>query len=144
MDIKTVLAPVDGSDESLAAAEYGLAIADAYDASVHALYVLGEESTAGLKAGEIEEQEVAAASTAFIDEIRALAGDVHVEQSTTHGFSASRLSQHPGSVILDAAEEIDADFLVVPREPLVGDPTAVIEKATEYVIAYASQPVLSV
>ncbi|MDZ7746453.1 MAG: universal stress protein [Halobacteriales archaeon] len=144
MDIETVLAPVDGSDESLAAVEYGLAVADAYDAAIHALYVLGEEATAGLEAGELEDQEVAAASSAFIDKIRARAGDVPVEQSTTHGFSASRLSRHPGSVILDAAEEIDADFLVVPREPLVGDPTAVIEKATEYVIAYASEPVLSV
>ena len=39
---------------------------------------------------------------------------------------------------------LDADFVVVPREPVTGDPEAVIEKAAEYVLAHASQPVLSV
>ena len=40
--------------------------------------------------------------------------------------------------------DVDADFLVVPREPVTGDREAVLEKAAEYVLSYASQPVLSV
>ena len=46
-------------------------------------------------------------------------------------------------MILDIAEEVDADLLVVPRKRDVEAP-AMLEKAAEYVVAYASQPVLSV
>jgi hypothetical protein len=34
--------------------------------------------------------------------------------------------------------------VVVPREPVSGDPDEVLAKAAEYVLLYASQPVLSV
>lgn len=144
MEIETVLVPVDGSEESVAAVEYGVAIADAYGASVHALYVLGEGMVRGVEAGDLADEEVAAESEAFLDEVQRMAGDVPVSRAMAAGFSLSRLSRHPGSVILDAADDVAADFLVVPREPLTGDPSAVIEKAAEYVLAHASQPVLSV
>ena len=144
MDIETVLVPVDGSDESMAAAEYGVAVADAYDASVHALYVLGEGVVRGLEVGDLEAQQVAAESESFMAEMRELTGDVALTHATAPGFSLSRLSRHPGSVILDAAEDVDADFLVVPREQVTDEADAVLERAAEYVIAHASQPVLSV
>jgi hypothetical protein len=51
---------------------------------------------------------------------------------------------HPGSVILDAADQIGADFLVIPRESAREESADVLEKAAEYVLLYASQPVLSV
>ncbi|HET7324453.1 MAG TPA: universal stress protein, partial [Halococcus sp.] len=38
--VETVLTPVDGSEQSLRAIEYAVAIAERYDARVHALYVL--------------------------------------------------------------------------------------------------------
>jgi hypothetical protein len=47
-------------------------------------------------------------------------------------------------VILDCAEDLAVDFLVVPRETSAGDAADVLEKAAEYVLLYASQPVLSV
>jgi hypothetical protein len=59
-----------------------------------------------------------------------------------HGFSTTQLSRHPGSVVLDTTEELGADFVVVPREPVSGDD--VLAKTAEYVLLYASQPVLSV
>ncbi|WP_255151692.1 universal stress protein [Halorarius halobius] len=144
MDIETVLVPVDGSDEAREAVEYGVAIADRYDAGLHALYVFGEGVVRGVEAGDLEEQQVAAEAESFMDTVRDIAGDVPVAHSQAHGFSMHRLSQHPGSVVLDAAEDIAADFIVIPREPVTGDPAAVIEKAAEYVLAHASQPVLSV
>lgn len=144
MEIETVLVPVDGSDESVEAVEYGAAIAERYDAGLHALYVFGEGVVRGVEAGDIEEQQVAAEAESFVDTVREIAGDVPVGHSQAHAFSMHRLSQHPGSVVLDAAADVDADFIVVPREPVTGDPTAVIEKAAEYVLAHASQPVLSV
>ena len=144
MDVETVLVPVDGSDESMAAAEYAVAVADAYDASVHALYVFGEGIVRGLEVGDLEAQQVAAESESFMAEMRELTGDVAVTHATAPGFSLSRLSQHPGSVVLDAAADVDADFLVVPREQMTDETDAVLERAAEYVIAHASQPVLSV
>jgi len=46
--VDTVLAPVDGSDESATAVEYAIAVADRYDAAVHALFVLGRGVVRGL------------------------------------------------------------------------------------------------
>jgi nucleotide-binding universal stress UspA family protein len=144
MNIDTVLVPVDGSQEAIEAVEYAVAIAERYGASVHALYLLGEGVVRGLEAGDITEAEVAEESERFIETARSIAADVEITHSSAYGFSLSVLSQHPGSVILDAAEEADADFIVIPRQPVTGDPHAVIEKAAEYVLAHASQPVLSV
>ncbi|PSP54909.1 universal stress protein UspA [Halobacteriales archaeon QS_1_67_19] len=146
LTVDTVLVPVDGSDESVEAVEYATAVAAKYGASVHAMYVLGEELARGIETGAIDEEDVLSDTDSFMDTVRKLAGDCGVETSTSnaYGFSTSRKTQHPGSVILDAAEDIDADFLVIPREPLSGEPGEVLEKAAEYVLLYASQPVLSV
>ena len=129
-----VLVAVDGSEESTRAVEYAVTVADAYDAAVHVVYVLGEDVADNYEAEGY-------ADTA--EEIAEERG-VDVSTSTVSGFSKSRLSQHPGSVVLDTAEEVGADFLVVPREPQTGTRAAVLEKTAEYVLRYASQPVLSV
>ena len=139
-----VLAPVDGSEEAMTAVEYALAVADRYRAGVHALYVLGEHTATAVEDGDAET--VARRGEQVMAGVRALADErnVPVDHSSAYGFSQRRLAQHPGSVILDVAESLRADFVVVPREPVTGHPDAVIEKAAEYVLAHASQPVLSV
>lgn len=143
LSVDRVLAPVDGSEESTEALRYAMAIAAEYGADVHAVYVLESDVFRGLKSGSIDPTEVAARGETFIETAGELAGEfgVEVSTSTAHGFSTNRLTRHPGSVILDLGEAIDADFLVVPREPVSGD---VLERAAEYVLLYASQPVLSV
>lgn len=145
LSVGTVLVPVDGSEESSAAAEYAIAVADVYDADVHVLYVLGESVTRGLETGDVGSAAVAEDNAAFLADVEDLgaAEDVFVSASTVAGFSTTRKTQHPGSVILDCAEDIEADFLVIPREPDLPAP-GVLEKAAEYVLLYASQPVLSV
>lgn len=139
-----MLVPVDGSDESVEAVEYGVAVAAAYGADLHALYVYGEGLVRGVEAGDVEAGAVAAEADSFLEEVHALAGDVPVSSGTASGFSLSQLTRHPGSVVLDAAEEVEADFLVVPRESMTGGDGGVLEKVAEYVLAHASQPVLSV
>ena len=144
--VDEVLAPVDGSEESATAVEYAVAVADRYDASVHVLFVLGREVVLGMDAGALEEDEVAETSRTFLEDVSALADahDVPVTTSTTHGFSPTRKTHHPGSVVLDAADAAGADFIVIPRESTNDASAEVLEKAAEYVLAYASQPVLSV
>jgi nucleotide-binding universal stress UspA family protein len=146
LDVDLVLVPVDGSEESLEAVEYAVAVAERYDASVHAVYVFGGETVQAIEAGAVDEDEVAVETESFLDTVAELsaAADVGFTRSTAYGFSTRVKLRHPGSVILDTAEELDADFLVVPRESVTDDHSDVLEKAAEYVLLYASQPVLSV
>ncbi|APW97362.1 universal stress protein UspA [Halobiforma lacisalsi AJ5] len=144
--VDTVLAPVDGSDESATAVEYAVAVADRYDADVHALFVLGRGVVRGLDAGTVDEDDVAEKTQGFFNDIGSIADDYGVALSTSvdDGFSQTRKTRHPGNVVLDTADELDADFIVLPREPVTEPSAEVLEKAAEYVLSYASQPVLSV
>ncbi|MFW6385474.1 MAG: universal stress protein [Halodesulfurarchaeum sp.] len=145
IDVDTVLVPLDGSDAALEAIEYGLAIADRYGADLHILYVFGETVARGLESGDVEEVELRKESEAVLADVQAMAPDgVAIDSSIALGFTRTRKTVHPGSVILDQAEQLDADFLVVPRETMGRGQDTVLEKAAEYVLLYASQPVLSV
>jgi nucleotide-binding universal stress UspA family protein len=144
-DVDLVLAPVDGSDRSELAAEYAVAVADRYGADLHVLHVLEQRIARGLEAGDVTAESVAAQHRTLTDRVReSLPEGIALSSSSAAGFSAARLSQTPGSVVLDAAEELDADFLVVPRKPSTDEPDEMLGKAALYVLEYASQPVLSV
>ncbi|SEL23023.1 universal stress protein [Haloferax larsenii] len=146
LSIDLVLVPVDQSEEATRAAEYAVAIAAEYDAAVHAVHVLGEDVVRAIERGAVDEDAVFEESRAVTDTVSGIADDADVSVSTSvaYGFSTTSKLLHPGSVVLDTAEELDADFIVVPREPVSGDPGEVLAKAAEYVLLYASQPVLSV
>ncbi|ELZ80941.1 stress response protein-like protein [Haloferax elongans ATCC BAA-1513] len=146
LSIDLVLVPVDQSEEATRAAEYAVAIAAEYDAAVHAVHVLGEDVVRAIERGAVDEDAVFEESRAVTDTVSGIAADADVSVSTSvaYGFSTTSKLLHPGSVVLDTAEELDADFIVVPREPVSGDPGEVLAKAAEYVLLYASQPVLSV
>jgi nucleotide-binding universal stress UspA family protein len=146
VSIEAVLAPVDGSDESLRAVEYALAIAERYSARVHALYVLDRMTAREVAAGTADEATLAARSERFIATIRErVPTAVSLTTSTAYGFSPTRKTRHPGSTVLDAAEDAAVEFIVIPREPAgaSGD-TDTLSRAAEYVLQYADQPVLSV
>lgn len=145
LEVDTVLIPVDGSEASADAAEYAVAVAERYGADLHILYVFGEAISRGIETGDLDEDEVAAETQTFIDDVAAIAPEgVTVDSSMAYGFSTHRKTTHPGSVVLDCADDVDADFLVIPRESVGGGTGDVLEKAAEYVLLYASQPVLSV
>lgn len=145
LEIDTVLVPVDGSDESIEAVGYAATVATEYDASIHAIYVLGETAARAVETGAVDPDDMATEGRTQIDTVETATGDadVSVSHSVAYGFSRRRKLVHPGNVILDAAGQIGADFLVIPRESnhRSGD---VLEKAAEHVLLYASQPVLSV
>lgn len=110
--VETVLAPVDGSEESLRAAEYAVALAERSERAMTAV----RERCAG----------------------------VELTHATAYGFSPTMKTRHPGTAVLDAADEVAADFIVLPREPVSGAPDEPLEKAAGYVPGHAVQPVLSV
>jgi len=146
LDVDRVLAPVDRSAESTDAVAAAAAIAAEYDATLHVVHVLDEEVVRAIDEGVVDDDRVAADGEAIVETARAVAADsgVQVSTSVAYGFSTTMKLRHPGSVVLDTAEEVGADFLVVPREPVDGPDAAVLAKAAEYVLLYASQPVLSV
>jgi nucleotide-binding universal stress UspA family protein len=146
LEVDRVLVPVDGSEAAMDAVEYALSIAERYEADLHVLYVIGEAVARGMETGDIQEDSVAEESQTFVADVREMAPEpVEVDSSMAYGFSTVRKTVHPGSVILDCAEGLDTDFLVIPRESGGGVGNGdVLEKAAEYVLLYASQPVLSV
>jgi len=143
LDIDLVLAPVDASDRAEDALARAIAVADRFDAAVHVLHVVDETVIRGMDAGEVDPGNVAADQLSVADSVAERAESVEMTHSTAAGFSQSQLRQHPGSVILDVAEDMGADFVVVPREP-AGEPDETLGKSAQYVVEYASQPVLSV
>lgn len=145
LTVETVLVPVDGSDESVTAIEYAVAIAEQYGASIHVVYVLGEEIVRGIETDTLDREAVASEAESFVETATGIADEagVAVTSSTAYGFSTTQKTRHPGSAVLDCADEVDADFLVIPREPSTDGPGDVLERAAEYVLLYASQPVLS-
>ncbi|MDS0293876.1 universal stress protein [Halogeometricum luteum] len=146
LDVNLVLVPVDRSEESTNAVEHAAAVAAEYGAAVHAVHVLGEDVVRAIENGAVDEEDVAADSAAIertADDFAERYG-VDIATSVAYGFSTQSKLRHPGSVILDTADALNADFIVVPREPMSGDPGEVLAKAAEYVLLYASQPVLSV
>lgn len=146
LEVDLVLVPVDGSEAAMEAVEYAVPVADRYGADLHLLYVLGETLARGLEAGDVAEESVARETATFLEDVREMApAGLSVDSTMAYGFSTIQKRVHPGSVILDCAEDLDSDFLVIPRESTgsAGDGD-VLEKAAEYVLLYASQPVLSV
>lgn len=144
VDVDLVLVAVDSSDEAAEAAEHGIEIAARYGADLHLLHVLDQRHLRGVETGDLTAETVAERQRAITGRVRAKLPDgVTFSHSGAIGFSSTRLDQTPGSVILDAAEELDAEFLVVPRVS-AADPGGVLDKAALHVLEYATQPVLSV
>lgn len=143
---ETILVPVDGSDESITAATYAVEVASAYSAEIHAIYIAPDDIASVMQNEQLPASELSETSQLILDDVTSIAedNDVPVVCSSTIGFSTQFKLLHPGSVILDTAEQIDADFIVIPRESIHSDSVNMLEKAAEYVISYASQPVLSV
>jgi len=148
VDIETVFVPVDGTDQSETAIGHALSVADRYGADLHVLHVIESHVAEGLEAGDIAADSVAAEHRAFMDavrdRVRSEGYDVSLSQSAARGYSANSLSRHPVSVVLDTAEAVGADFIVVPRESTMDERAGMLGRVAEYVLSYASQPVLSV
>jgi len=148
VEIDTVLVPVDDTEEAERAVEYAVAIAQRYGASIHILHIVDDSVARAIQRGDIDADAVAEEHRAFMAAVRELTrdadGDVEASQSSAAGFSAERLSRHPVNVVLDSAEEIGSDMIVVPRESTNDAPGAMLGKVAQHVLSYASQPVLSV
>lgn len=130
MEIDTVLVPIAATDTVPRVVGYAVAIAEQYEAGIHMLYVLDSDAT-----------DTDALSQQLMEATRDATDDtIPLSHSIIYGFSTDSLTHHPGSVVLDASNDIGADLIVIPRER---SPNA-LGQAADYVVQYATAPVFSV
>lgn len=110
--IDNILIPTDGSDKANHAVEYGLGLAEAFDATVHALYVIETKATyiitVDIKDSEMEEYREYGEQTVT---------DV-VEQAGARGLEAKgvvRSGRVPEEVV-EYANDNDVDTIVIGKQ----------------------------
>ncbi|MFC5972039.1 universal stress protein [Halomarina salina] len=143
MTYDTILIPTDGSTETTPAFEHGLAIAERFDASVHALYVVDlgyseaefPDDDAWRSVYEDAEREANAA----LDDLALLAQErsptISVVRSIRHG--------HPAQVVLDTIEETATDLVVMGPRRTSRIRRLFVGSTTERVVRASPVPVLT-
>lgn len=140
-----ILIPTDGSDVAEAAVDQALALATAFDAEVHALYVvdvesvnlgLGTEQVDRLHQGRFDEMEevkarAEAATGAVAD--RAAERGIDVVEHTAGG--------RPHAVIADYADDNDVDLIVMGSHGRGGVSRAILGSVTDRVLRSTDVPV---
>lgn len=134
---ETVLVPTDGSDYAMAAAETGIELARAHDATLHVISV----ADTGLLGGVRLPGDVSSASEAFterarefIDDVAAMATDLDVRTEVISGV--------PGAEILEYAAEVDADVIVMGTRGRGGVHRMAVGSVTDHVIRFGDVQVL--
>jgi nucleotide-binding universal stress UspA family protein len=120
---RTILVPTDGSDGSMAAVEHAVDLAAAFDAAVHALYVVDQTYPAVSKYDFVTEDE----------EETGVAVERHLRRGVPH------------EEILAAVDDYGADLVVMGTHGRTGlDRVAHAGSTTERVVRLAAVPVLTV
>lgn len=136
----TILVPTDGSDHAVRAAEYAAALGRLFDATVHVLYAVDEDAAGGVfNVGGLEEE--------FVERLEA-AGEEAIEATEAaldgDAVRTALRTGEPSGTILDYAEEVDADLLVMGTHGRTGVDHFVTGSVTERVLRRADAPVLTV
>ncbi|QLG27488.1 universal stress protein [Halorarum halophilum] len=134
-----ILVPTDGSAAADAAVEHAVTLAERFDATLHALYVVDSTAYSSLEAGS---QMVAEAledeGEAAVDRIAAAANDADlpVVESVVSGTAYRS--------ILEYAGEEDIDLITMGTHGRRGIDRYLLGSVTERVVRSADQPVLTV
>lgn len=130
-----ILLATDGSRGAQQATEYGLALAERFDAAIDALYVVdvGIVELAGSDTAETVLESSEKAGRRALADITERAPDVDVHREVRHG--------QPYEEILEHADDRNADLLVVG---LSGEATSRFGSTAERVVALSSRPVCTV
>jgi universal stress protein A len=132
--IKSILAAVDFSDESLEAAKLAVSLAQEYKAELHLIHVYAPEPPYALSKEFLEEtmKELnEKLSSVISEEIReSVPGDVILEKG------------HPvHNTIVQEAKELGVDLIVVGTRGRTGLSHVLLGSVAEHVIRYAPCPV---
>jgi nucleotide-binding universal stress UspA family protein len=137
---RDILLPMDGSDEGRAALEHGFALAEAYEATVHALYVVDEANNTaivGTNAGS-PRPTLEADGDRILAEVSSYGRESGVEIRTAIRRGA------PYREILAYADENDIDLLIMSSHGRSGLSRFVFGSVTERVTRSTNRPVFVV
>ncbi|GAB3671684.1 universal stress protein [Halopiger thermotolerans] len=128
-----VLIPTDGSDGTRRSIEHGLAIADRFDATVHALSVVPEGPL-----GTFEADEATPAAHRAVErvELEANAAGVDVVTAVEQGV--------PHEEILEYVDENGVDVIVMGTQGRTGIDRVLMGSVTERIVRMADVPVVTV
>ena len=135
----TIIVPTDGSKSANQAVEHAFAIADKYDASVHAMYCVethryGEPalSSTEIVLNRLEEQ-----GQTMLDSLRSRAVDADIE------FTCDVCHGRPWNAVLETADELDADLVVIGFQGHSHGRPGKIGSVAERIVRFADRPVLT-
>ncbi|WP_338741819.1 universal stress protein [Haloplanus salilacus] len=136
-----ILVPTDGSDAALAALDHALSIADRFDATVHALYVV-ETDPIGHSAPALDRDSV---REALQDEGERAVAAVE-ERSAERGVASTGdvIEGVPETAILDYVDEGGIDLIAMGTHGRDGLDRYLVGSVTERVIRRTHVPVVVV
>lgn len=135
----TILVPLDGSGPSDAALDEALDLAQAVDATVHALYIVDERV---LHATQLDAGGLVRAYEKEGDRIVSKAAEAGEETSVEVVTAVEHGSPHRG--ILRYADEHDVDLIVMGTHGRRGLERYLIGSVTERVLRMADIPILTI
>ncbi|WP_121821288.1 universal stress protein [Halostella salina] len=134
-----VLIPTDGSDGAARAAEHGLPLAAALDATVHALSVVDDTALGPDVRSTVSETEREQVATDAVDDLASRAETHGVANVVRHVERGS-----PIEVLLDTVESTDADAVVMGTTGRRGTDRILLGSVAEKTVRSAPVPVITV
>lgn len=134
---ETILVPTDGSEEAKHAEDRALELADAFNATVHSLFVVEPVTTVEVGTERIRE--------AMEEEGRRVVGEFE-KRAESRGVTTVTDVRNgsPPRQIMDYAEENDADLIVMGTHGRTGVTRYVLGSVTERIVRMSDVPVLTV
>jgi len=135
----TVLVPTDGSEAANNAAEGAVALAERFDADLHAISVLKDADYPISVRSELS-TELAEQATAVLDEIASRANEIGVDSTTELIETDAPVHQ----AIIDYGPEHDADIIVMGTHGRTGLNHLILGSIAERTLRVSPLPVLTV
>ena len=135
-----ILLSTDGTVASAEAESHALALAAAHDAALHVLYVVDEDVVTAYSGDEyVDEAEgpehgLEEHGEETLSELRSRASEtgVEIEAAMQHG--------HPAETIVEYADEVDADVLVLGTKRRPDEYRALLGSVTDRVLRLTTRP----
>ncbi|WP_225336575.1 universal stress protein [Halomicrobium urmianum] len=136
-----ILAPTDGSEHALRAAEHAAALAHAFDAELHVVTVVDLDAAAGpFSAGGLNEQEIQRLKDRRAEAIQAVESTI----DATDDLHTEVVTGRPGRAILEYAGEHGVDLIAMGTRGQSGVRRAVAGSVAEHVVRRSKVPVITV
>lgn len=133
---RTVVIPTDGSDGAAYAAEHGLMLANAFDATAHAVSV--QEGAGSIQRDQLRTSPADVAAEA-VESVAENAAQQNVDVRT-----ATPSSGTPSEALLAYIEEVDADVVVMGTHGRTGIQQAIFGSVAEKLVRNSPVPVMTV